>query len=99
MLSCQNVSWYLKNTWWYADPTTFKCLLFSKTVIDDNCFSFDGVMEWFNAIERRNDYVIASFYQIAIYTVRCTKMTKTRDIRVSILVSTFVKVYVNCNQQ
>lgn len=56
-------------------------------------------MEWFNAIERRNDYVIASFYQIAIYTVRCTKMTKTRDIRVSILVSTFVKVYVNCNQQ
>lgn len=65
-------------------PTTFKCLLFSKTVIDDNCFSFDGVMGWFNAIERRNDYVIANFYQIAIYTDKCAKITKMRDIWVSI---------------
>lgn len=48
--------------WWYVDFIIFKCLLFSKIVIDDNCFLFDGVMEWFNVIERWNDYVIVSFY-------------------------------------
>lgn len=47
---------YMVVCWFY------NCLLFSKIVIDDNCFLFDGVMGWFNVIERWNDYVIVSFY-------------------------------------